>query len=326
MEGDLWIPAPVHVKIEVDGDEQEEMEDSFLDGGDLDNFKEETGIKDEDCTKIKRRGRPRKVQGQINSPPKKKIKKGKMLAPPKKIKCGGGPTKTRRLRKYKRSKAGVMCKVPLVCDLCPFQHKREYIFEQHLRKHEDKCLSTFKCTLCPLTFSTEQYLRFHQLGHQGFYKITCDICSKQLPYTNIQNHLKEGHGLSEGLQIISCENCGYFCSSRESYTRHLQNYHTTGTFQCDLCPEKKMESRQDLLYHLDLMHGAIKIFKCEIDQCSKIFNKESSLRVHTRNFHGDPVEPGGVKPEEGPSSTCFECGKIFKNQKGLESKFKYLIV
>ena len=78
-------------------------------------------------------------------------------------------------------------------------------------------------------------------------------------------------------------------------------------FNCEIC-EKSYTTNKCKKNHIDIVHGKVKKFTCDV--CSSSFGFKFQLTIHIENNH------------KGGKYECKNCGKVFVGSGGLAKHIK----
>jgi len=170
-----------------------------------------------------------------------------------------------------------------------------------------------KCPIngCTKIFSVKQSIYFHLHTHRKSPPITnqlCKFCLETIKIGEIGGHLKEKHGI---LEVIGCEFCPYKFSDMEGFTENLKDHRHAG-LSCDICGATFHDNGK-LLKHQKEHEDKVEEWKCEVENCGKIFKKKNSWVHHVNIFHE------GKKPFK-----CDVCGKC-SGATFLVTEYRHLI-
>ena len=92
----------------------------------------------------------------------------------------------------------------------------------------------FVCTICELSFTAKQSLKYHLLMHKGEKPYKCDECGKA--YSNKQSmygHVKAHENMKT--EIYKCEECGRVFQSKSVLQKHTLTHTKERPFACSEC-------------------------------------------------------------------------------------------
>lgn len=345
LKGNLWIPEePVErpvVKVEPSVEEDfcdfEDDSSHFwngVDDDDKDTLKLKTEVEENQPKTVnskQRRRRPRtQNQPKITSRMTLRTRDSKKTSEIPTEPISMSKKRNRNLKSIKKSKSlQLVAKLPSIirktefpvkkqngkviryCELCPIKTREHPYFEQHIREHETE-EKTLQCPDCPLKFTTNQYLKFHQKCHQGLVKKTCDVCHKSIPVFSLADHLKSHFTPESPPKIIYCQNCSFCCTKREVYLIHIRRHFAgrkvAGKFSCDIC-SKEYPNPRGLLKHFHEDHeGTLQKWTCDVPNCGKTFSCRQFLVTHKWMHSKEDSVP------------CPNCDKKFPGVNQMEGR------
>ncbi|XP_058445115.1 zinc finger protein 611-like [Malaya genurostris] len=138
----------------------------------------------------------------------------------------------------------------------------------------------------------------------------CDVCQKIFKNKKMLFRHQEIHASENKYK---CRYCGRWFRARSSWYNHeLKHRHAVGReekleheFLCEICA-KGFKAKNQLRYHLEIVHQGIKRFRCDI--CSKSFTRNGSLAEHKL------IQHAGIK-----QFSCNICGKTFGKEDSLKT-------
>uniref|UniRef100_A0A8D8Q5R0 Zinc finger protein 26 n=1 Tax=Cacopsylla melanoneura TaxID=428564 RepID=A0A8D8Q5R0_9HEMI len=171
--------------------------------------------------------------------------------------CGQTFRHKYRLRDHMYSHNNVK---PFPCPICEKHFRRKHERTKHVRTVHDgikyTTYKTYKCTLCPKTFTHLAALEDHQYVHTGQKSHICERCSAS--FTNkagLLVHIKVLHeGTRKPQEACQCELCGKSFKGRQSYRVHMKNTHGDAKPTCHVCG-KKVSSKEFLVVHMNMHTG-----------------------------------------------------------------------
>uniref|UniRef100_A0A336K7P1 CSON004477 protein n=1 Tax=Culicoides sonorensis TaxID=179676 RepID=A0A336K7P1_CULSO len=122
---------------------------------------------------------------------------------------------------------------------------------------------------------------------------------------------------AEGLYECPDQRCAYFFKRIGKLEIHLEEQHSTNSYQCDIC--KKSFSGMRLISfvtlkaireHMAGIHMGKRFKPVACKECGKCFPAESNLRNHKRNVHSS-------KQLTGSMFQCRLCGNFYKTRSSL---------
>ncbi|KAG7319548.1 hypothetical protein KOW79_016691 [Hemibagrus wyckioides] len=176
------------------------------------------------------------------------------------------------------------------CSICPLTYSTENQLLKHLREHEanDK---PHRCDKCPQSYNVEFNLTLHKSTH-GTAEPTCPVCEKK--FTRVAS-LKSHIMVHEKEENLLCPECGDEFVLQNQLALHLEEHRReisgTRVFTCKTC-SAEFPSASQLKEH-NRTHA-------------KIRPVVSSSRNYKRNID-----------RSGFTNTCHHCGKTFKKPSQL---------
>ena len=209
------------------------------------------------------------------------------------------------------------------CNLCKTDFKSHKHLKKHNVSSHGGSMPTHPCNLCPKIFSDPRDLRVHQdtFHNNGLGDHACKQCERRFsveqslidhqaishpsdsskmskcifckaPYKGNREkhyHLTKHH--AQQLLHCSFDNCTCYFTVEKNLLQHLKTAHNDTSFllKCQFCAMDSM-TKDSLSYHQDEKHEHEtahfeKPYTCPIGHCRKQFQKESSLKLHTKR-HG----------------------------------------
>lgn len=179
------------------------------------------------------------------------------------------------IRKYKihMKEHGVEEMSFFACYFCPKMFGKGKHYRQHLKTHIRT--RRFTCRLCSASYSREAKLRRHVLSHSQDYQTKEYKCSK-CPKSFVTKEYLNSHMKIHAGKKFKCETCGYLCSSPFNLETHRMKHTADKPFKCEQC-EKTFVRRDFLDKHMEQVHKNKKS-KCEV--CGKLFSRKDVLKRH----------------------------------------------
>ena len=152
----------------------------------------------------------------------------------------------------------------------------EFDVRQQTDKSDDKSeTKSFICEWigCKKQFKQKQHLNRHQFIHKGI-QFKCDFedCLKSFSRKNsLKKHQKSEHKLFRNSDKL-----------RKHIDKHSDKY------VCDYEDCNYRTGSRSELYKHKTMHSNVRQFKCELNDCNKLFKNEAHLRIHQLGVH--PLE------------------------------------
>ena len=146
---------------------------------------------------------------------------------------------------------------PLLCDQCDYKTQREDTLKKHkMNKHgspeKRNNLNKIECDACDFTTTRLDGLREHKLSvHQGI-RYNCPQCAKTFTQErNMKMHVRMIH---ERKTILSCDQCDYTTSWKDSLHQHIKTKHEGVVYECPICLRALASSRQ-VQQHIKTVHS-----------------------------------------------------------------------
>lgn len=159
------------------------------------------------------------------------------------------------------------------CSFCTKTFAKGKHYTQHLKTHVRT--RRFSCRLCNASYSREAKLRRHVLSHSQEHQEKEHKCSKCPKSFSTKEYL-QAHLKVHGGKKYKCETCGFLCSSPFNLDTHRKKHMGDKPFKCELCV--KTFIRRDFLdNHMEQVHKNKKS-KCEV--CGKLFSRKDVLKRH----------------------------------------------
>ena len=162
----------------------------------------------------------------------------------------------------------------------------------------------FHCDTCNKTFKSFFKCKNHQKNCKEqrpskIPKITCEFCNANVgkTYESYSNHLENYHSKN------ICPVCNKGHETLEDLQNHIENDHEKNA--CPMCGQEH-DTFEDLKIHKRIDHPT-KSFICE--SCGKIFSSIHTLLVHSNSAHEVSLQ-------------CKHCEKVFEFKHQLKSHIK----
>ncbi|KAG7155980.1 uncharacterized protein LOC121854298 [Homarus americanus] len=159
------------------------------------------------------------------------------------------------------------------CSFCTKTFAKGKHYTQHLKTHVRT--RRFSCRLCNANYSREAKLRRHMLSHSQEHQEKEHKCSKCPKSFSTKEYL-QAHLKVHGGKKYKCETCGFLCSSMFNLETHRKKHLGDKPFKCELC-EKTFVRRDFLDNHMEQVHKNKKS-KCQV--CGKLFSRKDVLKRH----------------------------------------------
>ena len=154
---------------------------------------------------------------------------------------------------------------------------------RHMLRHKGKQdEESFVCPECGKTFKNRGSLRPHMALHEGVKNIHCDECDQSFYTTSaLLSHKMRQH--DDQAEVI-CPECGKTCSNKYTLKRHMIRHTGERQFKCEWegCG-KSFYDAQVLKVH-EKLHLDLKEFQCSL--CPKQFRQSQHLVVHMKRHQG----------------------------------------
>lgn len=120
------------------------------------------------------------------------------------------PHKKKYIRKYKNA----------TCDICNKTFTRVHTYRNHMQLQHSIIKSSYNCSKCPKTFTTEKKFLFHLKTHLLKSEInSCSSCGDQ-----------------DDEQKFQCEECGKKFETINALKDHKRFHKADRSFVCSYCP------------------------------------------------------------------------------------------
>ncbi|XP_045615645.2 uncharacterized protein [Procambarus clarkii] len=159
------------------------------------------------------------------------------------------------------------------CSFCTKTFSKVKHYTQHLKTHART--QRFSCLLCNASYSREAKLRRHMLCHCPQNQEKEHKCTKCPKSFSTKEYL-QAHLRVHGGKKYKCETCGFFCSSPFNLDTHRKKHLDDRPYRCELC-ERTFVRRDFLDQHMEQIHKNSKS-KCEV--CGKLFSRKDVLKRH----------------------------------------------
>ncbi|ODM90205.1 putative zinc finger protein [Orchesella cincta] len=158
------------------------------------------------------------------------------------------------------------------CDICPnefFAHATSLRLHKY-RKHGEKVVPQFPCSLCDKIFVHKGKWRDHERTHSDLKEYTCEVC-------------------------------GFATRTERLLKAHKSKHDDIKNYACNYCA-KRFVHKKYLTCHLRI-HTLERPFSCDI--CNSTFNQQGALKVHKKKHLGNkPFSPRGPRKKEKSKREC----------------------
>ena len=129
------------------------------------------------------------------------------------------------------------------CPICGKEFRTKGMVWAHMHVHKET--KDFQCNMCDKEFKYQMTLQKHQkrehfgqaakgsnlvllstLYHE---REACELCGKDIPKSNMKNHLKYHEKLPE----FECNSCNFSTKTKDNLRKHIRNVHSTK--KCQRC-------------------------------------------------------------------------------------------
>ena len=152
----------------------------------------------------------------------------------------------------------------------------------------------FKCDECDLVFAAGSLMQHKKAAHRGEKSAICleAGCDKRYRYkTQLKDHMRAVHNYEK----LECPRCGAKFSSRSGHTDHLARClgPKSGHLSCMFpsCREK-FTSVKHLKLHFKEGHCSNTEFACDVQGCSKTYDRKYRLERHKEKVHTEVRQYG----------------------------------
>ncbi|ODM90679.1 putative zinc finger protein [Orchesella cincta] len=138
--------------------------------------------------------------------------------------------------------------------------------------HMDIESYTFKCQLCPKTFSTNQGLKAHLICHSSERPFACGQCNKRFKTRgSLKRHLNK-----RGERKFKCNECDKGFTTKNNLKTHMVVHCFERPYVCNQC-QLTFKHKKDLARH-GTIHKDERNYKCEM--CKRGFLRKDNLKRH----------------------------------------------
>ncbi|XP_055844639.1 gastrula zinc finger protein xFG20-1-like [Episyrphus balteatus] len=193
---------------------------------------------------------------------------------------------------------------------------KDTIINSNTKKKQIRIKKCDRINLKVKTDKSEKFLKAMQTSKEfdeiisKHKKLSCDICSIQLPdFAELQIHFRNVHkcrgyavccnkrfnkrglfvdhiNLHNDPHYFKCKDCGKVLSDRTCLRKHMISFHHNDelkTFQCEFCPKKF--AKQYLLDQHSVRHVPENEFTFICSECGKGFPTNATLKAHLTQVH-----------------------------------------
>jgi len=196
----------------------------------------------------------------------------------------------------------------LQCSICLKEFDKTKNLMRHLKLHSN--IKSYKCTFqdCSMAYSRSDHLKRHLISHSSNPKpFKCDSCilrfsnkshlNRHIKLHNLpKEHIKKGRKERKADDNIkdksSNANCFFpYCNFKSSNQRrlihHINHKHNrTKILSSKVCFSNKRNSLNERYKHLISSNKLNnQMFKCEINNCGKIYSSKYNLSIHVKSYH-----------------------------------------
>ena len=167
------------------------------------------------------------------------------------------------------------------CDTCKNEFEDAELLNDHLKVCKND-LKKFKCQDCNNVYVSHLSLEFHYVTFHQKILHCCDICGKAFLEKQAMNRHKKVVHSTKAEHI--CHLCGFGCTTRIQYDRHLFSKHNIGDpeYKCEHCGKLFLE-KHIWKQHVEGVHWTEKAFQC--DKCGWAGASKKKLERHMKEKH-----------------------------------------
>ena len=215
----------------------------------------------------------------------------------------------------RKKKKTVSEMTPMECPHCGLYLTGKWNLEAHVKRVHLK-LKENACNICAKPFYTRTHLDSHVLSvhtrmcskcneyvteskpwAEGMHmrdirRVQCNCGeiisifssqgrSKVVPVTEILESVDDQH-----VSKFGCPSCQHVFGTRKECVRHMRQHANSRSARCCYVCGERFDSLKLMGQHLRLSHGIV-MHKCHI--CDKVYNTDSSLKVHLIKAHGEQM-------------------------------------
>ncbi|CAL8080235.1 unnamed protein product [Orchesella dallaii] len=189
------------------------------------------------------------------------------------------------------------------CNKCSEKFRTIGDREKHLQS--DHGVSNYKCDLCPNeVFVHATSLRLHKYrkhGEKVVPQFPCTVCDKIFVHKGKWRDHERTHS---DLKEFTCEVCGFATRTDRLLKAHMTKHDGAKNYACTYCP-KRFVHKKYLTCHLRV-HTLERPFKCDI--CESTFNQQGALKVHKKKHEGSkPFTPRGPRKKKKKGKSRSVC-------------------
>ena len=197
------------------------------------------------------------------------------------------------------------------CFVCSLNFNKKHNLVTHLNSWHPQEKFPY-CPVCMDIFNDQKAIETHDCPGAEIKnrEIVCHLHQTPQRFTSrveLDNHMKEKHGTTEGSFNISCCICQKKFLLKNNLLKHLRNVHKQGDGNKHFCPTcgKQFYYKDDLRNHIPVHNGELS-YKCSEEGCPKAYSTLKALKKHKKLTHEVDLS----------SITCKICNKK------LSTKFK----
>ncbi|XP_065343682.1 zinc finger protein 423 isoform X2 [Cloeon dipterum] len=144
-----------------------------------------------------------------------------------------------------------------------------------------------QCPECPESFTNENSLEVHCLGHflATSTEFSCQSCLKAFPRPDeLQKHLMDAHAH----QLLRCALCRELFDTRVAAQVHFAVKHSSESrvLRCVACGDASAKFRSEIEFGLHVkIHHLAMMEKLRCLYCSELFKSDAELQYHVASYH-----------------------------------------
>jgi len=153
--------------------------------------------------------------------------------------------------------------------------------QTQLEAHQLKISNSLPCQNCKLIFSCPSDKLFGDHACVAQKTFRCELCPATFStYNGVYNHKKRIH---ENRKDFKCEFCKKPFYSKMEKIKHERVHTNERPFECNVCL-KKFKCKSNLVYHA-MAHTDDRPLQCEI--CGKRLRRKYHMKLHLRTHTGE---------------------------------------